>query len=545
MNLPWVIYDGNGTTTQFNVPFPYLRKEHVKVKVDNNPVTFTWVNTSRIALASAPATDKKLVVERQTPSIPLYVIADGQPIPAKYHNEMLLQCMYRAEEKETVSLIAEVQQLVQQATAQKNAALAAKGAAETARDVANNAKNIAVSAQTQAEAAKNTAVSAKDSAVAANSSALSARDTAIAHKNAATIARNEAVAAKNEAVSAKNESVTAKNLSVNAKNEAITHKNVALTAKDGAVAAKDEAVAAAASASAIAGFDPANYLAKSGGTMTGEINSRDLSPLRLSGGSASSPAAFLHKNASDFYILLTDENNRDGNWNNLRPFRVNLTSGLVQMGCGLHVTAGDVTFSGTTLTHGEIHANNVNGIRFMFGAQSPAVLVRKDTDNFYLMLTDAGDRMGTFNSKRPFHFNLTTGRVGMAEGLNVANSVNISSGYLKVGEATYHANGNIKGAAWEQWHPSGDLKSAIAARITSEINAQPSGILDVRLAGTSVVSSQVSASAASFLPSGYVATGIRMMQGYSSGSYYNYVELHGKQVQVHVPGTGWRGVASV
>jgi len=39
-----------------------------------------------------------------------------------------------------------------------------------------------------------------------------------------------------------------------------------------------------------------------------------------------------------------------------------------------------------------------------------------------------------------------------------------------------------------------------------------------------------------------------MKQGYEGGSiniYYNYIELHGKQVQVNVPGTGWRAVVSV
>jgi len=130
----------------------------------------------------------------------------------------------------------------------------------------------------------------------------------------------------------------------------------------------------------------------------------------------------------------------------------------------------------------------------------------------------------------------------------VANSLVISSGYLKIGEATYHANGNIKGAAWESWHASGDLKSAIDARITYKTSDLSSGILDVRLAGAAVVTSKHSDTTTKSLPAGYVATGIRMRQGYeggSSGAYYDYIELHGKQVQVNVPGTGWRGVVSV
>jgi len=211
-------------------------------------------------------------------------------------------------------------------------------------------------------------------------------------------------------------------------------------------------------------------LDKSGGIMAGEINSRASSALRFSSGDASTRGAVLHKNTQDFVLLLTDEGNRDGAWNALRPFTVRLDSGKVLMGCGLHVTAGDVTFSGILNTHDEIHAKTNNGMRFVGAGNSPSVIMRKDSNNFYFLLTQAGEPYGSFNALRPFNINLASGRVGMSEGLNVAGSINITSGFLKIGVATYHANGNIKGEIWEPWHPSGDLKSAIDARIAAKIS---------------------------------------------------------------------------
>jgi len=144
--------------------------------------------------------------------------------------------------------------------------------------------------------------------------------------------------------------------------------------------------------------------------MTGEINSRASSALRFSSGDASARGAVLHKNTQDFVLLLTDAGNRDGTWNALRPFTVKLDSGKVLMGCGLSVTAGDVTFSGTLNTHGEIHAKTNNGMRFVGGSNSPSVIMRKDNSNFYFLLTDTGGPYGSFNALRPFRINLATGR---------------------------------------------------------------------------------------------------------------------------------------
>jgi len=161
----------------------------------------------------------------------------------------------------------------------------------------------------------------------------------------------------------------------------------------------------------------------------------------------------------------------------LDPSLSGLIQGKFAWDAGLYVTAGDVTFSGNLTVGGKLLAQNelqpssVNAVRFMFGSNAPAVILRKDTGNFYFLLTDAGDREGTFNDLCPLHINLASGRVAMSEGLNVAGGINIVTGILNVGTSQHYTDGNIKGDIWKDWHPSGWLKNAIDARITTRLNA--------------------------------------------------------------------------
>lgn len=71
---------GDGSTTNFAVPFPYLDKEHVTVLVDGVDTSFTWTNDSTVQITPAPALDAIVRVRRnsspttrlvdyQTPSI--------------------------------------------------------------------------------------------------------------------------------------------------------------------------------------------------------------------------------------------------------------------------------------------------------------------------------------------------------------------------------------------------------------------------------------------------------------------------------------------
>jgi hypothetical protein len=73
-------YAGNGSTTTFSVPFPYLLKAHVKVYLGFNildgtfsseladGVGFSWTSSSQIQATTAPASGQVLTVIRQTPN---------------------------------------------------------------------------------------------------------------------------------------------------------------------------------------------------------------------------------------------------------------------------------------------------------------------------------------------------------------------------------------------------------------------------------------------------------------------------------------------
>lgn len=96
---------------------------------------------------------------------------------------------------------------------------------------------------------------------------------------------------------------------------------------------------------------------------------------------ASGRAALHYKDAANYYMLLTNDADADGGFNALRPFMINLTSGLVSMGHSLGVTGyvaatGNVSAGGTlsatsTLTVGG--SATVNGSYLEVGAGSASV----------------------------------------------------------------------------------------------------------------------------------------------------------------------------
>ena len=83
MAYSYTAFTGNGSTTQYAVSFPYIRREHVAVTVAGIPSTFTWVNNSLIQMDAAPAAAAAVRVYRTTPiSAPLVDFADGATLVA-------------------------------------------------------------------------------------------------------------------------------------------------------------------------------------------------------------------------------------------------------------------------------------------------------------------------------------------------------------------------------------------------------------------------------------------------------------------------------
>ena len=110
MAYSYIAYTGNGATTQFALPFSYIRKEHVKVYVNYVDTAYTWLNDSTVQLASAPANGLRVEVRRVTPlNAPLVDYADGSTLVAADLDTANLQQLYLQQEldddlQQTVSI---------------------------------------------------------------------------------------------------------------------------------------------------------------------------------------------------------------------------------------------------------------------------------------------------------------------------------------------------------------------------------------------------------------------------------------------------------
>ncbi|WP_187971133.1 phage tail fiber protein [Aquibium microcysteis] len=122
------IVPGDGSTTDFSVPFPYLRREHVKVYVDGVLRAHTWVNPGMIRIVPAPSAGAAVDRRRDTPSTGLHTLLDNKPLPAANFNELTTQALYFAEEKARAAV--EERTLAEQALAGSQAAQDAAEAAQ-------------------------------------------------------------------------------------------------------------------------------------------------------------------------------------------------------------------------------------------------------------------------------------------------------------------------------------------------------------------------------------------------------------------------------
>ena len=99
MAYSYYVYTGNGSTTQFNVPFNYIRKEHVKVYVNYVDTAYTYVNATTVLLAAAPASPLRVEVRRVTPLANVLVdYTDGSTLVAADLDTSSLQSLYNEQE---------------------------------------------------------------------------------------------------------------------------------------------------------------------------------------------------------------------------------------------------------------------------------------------------------------------------------------------------------------------------------------------------------------------------------------------------------------
>ena len=218
-------YAGNGSTTTFSVPFPYLLKAHVKVYLGFNildgtfsteladGVGFSWTSSSQIQAATAPAVGQVLTVIRQTPSgTRLVDWQDGSNLIADDLDTADLQNLYVVQEQQdrtdagalaAVAAQSAATSAANAATAATTAANSANATAAAAATAATNATNAAAASTAASTAATVAAGQASADAAAAIASATTANSnasTALTTANAANVTANQAAAAVSQAV---------------------------------------------------------------------------------------------------------------------------------------------------------------------------------------------------------------------------------------------------------------------------------------------------------------------------------------------------------
>jgi hypothetical protein len=110
MAYSYNVYTGNGSTTQFTIGFPYIRREHVKVYVAYVDTAYTYVNNTTVQLATAPTAGQRVEVRRVTPVASVLVdFADGSTLVAGDLDTSNLQHLYIEQElddysKQTISI---------------------------------------------------------------------------------------------------------------------------------------------------------------------------------------------------------------------------------------------------------------------------------------------------------------------------------------------------------------------------------------------------------------------------------------------------------
>lgn len=211
MAYSYVTYTGNGATTQYSVPFPYIRKEHVYVSINQVAQAYAWVNDGTVQLATAPANGAKVEVRRSTPATSALVdFTDGSTPVAADFDTSNLQHLYLEQElldnqSQTISVNpatglptaggrritnvgtpVDAQDATTKSYVDANAVNAAADAAAAAAS-ATQAASSASTATTQASNALTSANSASSSATAASSSAVAAAASAA---SAATLLDN-------------------------------------------------------------------------------------------------------------------------------------------------------------------------------------------------------------------------------------------------------------------------------------------------------------------------------------------------------------------
>lgn len=99
MSFSFIQYMGDGATTLFSIPFPYIFQTDVTVKVNGTPVAITYPDTTHVNVTPAPAVAAIVEVRRNTTKTSANVVfADGSVLGKNDLNADTNQLLYIAQE---------------------------------------------------------------------------------------------------------------------------------------------------------------------------------------------------------------------------------------------------------------------------------------------------------------------------------------------------------------------------------------------------------------------------------------------------------------
>lgn len=201
-------YTGNGSATDYAIPFSYISRAHVKVYVAGVSVGFTFVNSALIRTDSAPTNGAAVLVVRETETDSPVVTFQPGTIKSADLNRQNLQLLYKLQEEEyaaelATQLVGDAEDSADAAAASAAAAASSASAASTSAGAASTSATAAATAKTNAETAETHAETAETNAAASALAAAASATAASTAKTAAETAETHAETAEtNSAASA-------------------------------------------------------------------------------------------------------------------------------------------------------------------------------------------------------------------------------------------------------------------------------------------------------------------------------------------------------
>lgn len=259
MAYSYVRYTGNGSTTNYTFPFPYISTDHIKVRVNATLVTnWSFLSSSTIQFATAPTSGAVIEIRRETPKESAIVnFTDGSVLLERDLDLLATYSLYLAQETKD-GLESGMNQDSLGVWQAQNYRIANVADPVNAQDAATKAwaetagSSFVGAAAASATAASTSASNASSSATAAAGSASAASGSATAAASSATAASGSQTAAATSATNAANSATAASGSASTATTAASTATTQATNAAGSATAASGSATAAASSASAAA-----------------------------------------------------------------------------------------------------------------------------------------------------------------------------------------------------------------------------------------------------------------------------------------------------